>query len=165
MIQLKPVSTLVDIQLIVPLAKEIWTEHYTPIIGSKQVHYMLTTLQSQEAISSDIAKGKQYLLVKSDHLMVGYVSYELQDNQLFLSKLYLKKSERGKGTGRFILETLKDIAQKNKKDRIVLTVNKNNCASIAAYQAFGFQFIKEQCVEIGAGYVMDDYVFHYPILH
>jgi ribosomal protein S18 acetylase RimI-like enzyme len=161
MIQLKTVSTLEDVQLIVPLAKEIWTEHYTPIIGAKQVHYMLNNLQSEDAILADLSIGKHYLLVESDQLIIGYVSYEMHDDQLFLSKLYLKKSERGKGIGRLILEALKDTAQKNKKEAIVLTVNKNNHASIAAYQALGFQLIKEQCIEIGGGYVMDDYVFRY----
>lgn len=163
MIQLKPVSTLADIQLLVPLAKEIWTEYYTPIIGAKQVHYMLTTFQSQETILSDLAKGKQYYLVESGQLIIGYIGYELQDKQLFLSKLYLKKSDRGKGAGRLILEDLKEIAQTNKKEHIVLAVNKNNYASIAAYQASGFQLMKEQCVNIGAGYVMDDYVFRYSL--
>ena len=163
MIQLKPVSTLADVQLIAQLAKEIWTEHYTSIIGAKQVYYMLATLQSEDAILNDLAKGKHYLLVESEQLIIGYVGYELQGGQLFLSKLYLKKSERAKGAGRSILEALKEIAQTNKKECIVLTVNKNNYASIAAYQALGFQLIKEQCVEIGEGYVMDDYVFRYPI--
>jgi L-amino acid N-acyltransferase YncA len=163
MIQLKAVTLLEDVKLIVLLAKEIWYEHYTAIIGAKQVQYMLATLQSEEAILNDLKQGKKYTLIESNRLIIGYVSYELTANQLFLSKLYLKKSERGKGTGRFILTQLIECAKKNKKEGIVLTVNKNNQASIAAYKAFGFVLIKEQLVNIGEGYVMDDYVFYYSL--
>ncbi|SEL15064.1 Acetyltransferase (GNAT) family protein [Carnobacterium iners] len=163
MIQLKAVTLLEDVKLIVLLAKEIWYEHYTAIIGAKQVQYMLANLQSEIAILNDLKQGKEYVLVESNQLAIGYVSYELTTNQLFLSKLYLKKSERGKGTGRFVLAQLKDIAKKNKKDGIVLTVNKNNQASISVYKAFGFILIKEQLVDIGNGYVMDDYIFYYSL--
>lgn len=163
MIKLKPVTTLEDVQLVVQLAKEIWTEHYTSIIGAQQVHYMLTNLQSEEAILNDLKQGKIYNLIESNQLLTGYIGYELMHNELFLSKLYLKEDERGKGTGYFLINQLKAIAQKDKKHAIVLTVNKNNHASIAAYKKFGFILLKEQLVDIGDGYVMDDYVFRYPL--
>lgn len=163
MIQLTSVTTPESVQLIVQLAKEIWKEHYTSIIGPQQVQYMLTTLQSKEAILNDLDRGKKYVLINLNNQAIEYLSYELMDNQLFLSKLYLKKNQRGKGNGRFLITQIKDIAQKNKKRTIVLTVNKYNHASIAAYKTFGFDLVKEQQVDIGNGYVMDDYVFHYSL--
>ncbi|MCL2082368.1 MAG: hypothetical protein FWH04_03910 [Oscillospiraceae bacterium] len=38
------------------LAGEVWREHYTPIIGSEQVEYMLAKLQSAKQICTDIQK-------------------------------------------------------------------------------------------------------------
>lgn len=163
MIQLTPATTQEDVQLIVQLAKEIWEEHYTSIIGPQQVQYMLTIFQSKEAILNDLDRGKKYVLVNLNNQTIGYFSYELIDKQLFLSKLYLKKDQRGKGNGRFLIAQIKDIAQKNKKRVIVLTVNKHNHASIAAYKTLGFTLFKQQQVDIGNGYVMDDYVFHYSL--
>ncbi len=163
MIHLTSVATPEDVDLIVQLAKEIWEEHYTSIIGPQQVQYMLATLQSKEAILSDLDRGKEYVLINLTNQAVGYLSYDLMDQQLFLSKLYLKKNQRGKGNGRFLITQIKDIAQKNKKRTIVLTVNKHNHASIAAYKTFGFDLVKEQQVDIGNGYIMDDYVFHYSL--
>ena len=163
MIQLTSVTTSEDVDLIIQLAKEIWEEHYTSIIGPQQVQYMLTTLQSKKAILNDLNRGKEYIFVNLNNQAIGYLSYELMDKQLFLSKLYLKKKQRGKGYGRFLITQIKDIAQKNKKQTIVLTVNKHNHASIAAYKTFGFDLVKEQKVDIGNGYVMDDYVFHYSL--
>ena len=37
------VETTGQVEVVVPLANTIWTEHYTPIIGKDQVDYMLST--------------------------------------------------------------------------------------------------------------------------
>jgi diphthamide synthase (EF-2-diphthine--ammonia ligase) len=37
------------IGIVESLAKEIWIEHYTPIIGRPQVDYMLENFQSSQA--------------------------------------------------------------------------------------------------------------------
>ncbi len=38
-----------QIDIVESLANEIWTEHYTPIIGKDQVKYMLDKFQSKDA--------------------------------------------------------------------------------------------------------------------
>jgi hypothetical protein len=45
----------------------------------------------------------------------------------------------------------------NKRDKITLTVNKNNNNSIDAYNEIGFEITGNACMDIGSGYVMDDY--------
>ena len=50
-----PVQNYYQIETVVELAKEIWTEHYVPIIGIEQVEYMLAKSQSFDAISNQIA--------------------------------------------------------------------------------------------------------------
>ncbi|MGX7394317.1 GNAT family N-acetyltransferase [Carnobacterium mobile] len=164
MIQLKKVTTQKEAQTVAQLAKEIWEEHYTAILGEQQVAYMLANLQSETAIFNELTQGKEYFLVQSNHTIVGYISYQLLPDQLFLSKLYLKQTERGQGTGRLLIEQLKDIAAKNKKEQLVLTVNKYNTNTIAAYKKFGFELVKEQVADIGGGYVMDDYVLQYRLI-
>ena len=47
-----------DIALIAGLARQIWTEHYTPIIGAAQVEYMLGRFQSQSAIKKRHGKRR-----------------------------------------------------------------------------------------------------------
>lgn len=145
------------------LAREIWQEHYTAILGEEQVQYMLETIQSQEAIETDLKNGKIYWLVQVDGENAGYVSYEFQENQLFLSKLYLTEASRGKGVGRFLFEELKKVAFEQHKESIGLTVNKYNAPTIAVYKKLGFKKVSEQVADIGNGFAMDDYVFSYPI--
>ena len=59
------VKTKEQIAGVEALAFEIWHEHYIPIIGVKQVEYMLKKFQSQEAISEQIEEGCSYYLIKA----------------------------------------------------------------------------------------------------
>ncbi len=49
-ITFQPVRSLEEIQELELVVKEIWSEVFTPIIGSAQVSYMLETYQSPETI-------------------------------------------------------------------------------------------------------------------
>jgi len=63
MIHFKVVTTDQDLVLIEEMAKIIWHEHYTPIIGAEQVAYMLEKFQSAAAMRSQIENGYQYFLI------------------------------------------------------------------------------------------------------
>lgn len=139
------------------LAKEIWKEHYTPIIGEKQVAYMLEKFQSVEAMTAQINEGYHYFLIKDNDSPVGYLSYQKRDDQLFLSKIYVRKDSRGKGFGKMTMKFVMDEARKNACAKVSLTVNKYNYDSIKAYESIGFMKIKALVQDIGEGYVMDDY--------
>lgn len=141
------------------MAKEIWTTHYSPIIGINQVNYMLDQFQSIEAITNQIDEGYNYFLLKNDENNIGYLSYQIRTpHQLFLSKVYLLANHRGKGYFNQILHFLKHEAFANKANAIQLTVNKNNTNSIQTYLKHGFVIKEEAVFDIGNGYVMDDYV-------
>lgn len=163
MLQWIEATTQKDADKLAALAKEIWEEHYTDIIGPDQVAYMLTHLQSADKIFQDINKGNSYVLLQWDQEFVGYISYELQEKALFLSKFYLTAQARGKGIGKKAFHQLLDIAKKEGKQEIILTVNKYNTATIAVYQKLGFYKVRDQVSDIGGGFVMDDYVMALPI--
>jgi ribosomal protein S18 acetylase RimI-like enzyme len=147
-----------DIQAVVKLARIIWPEHYTAIIGSEQVDYMLTHLHSEEAISRQIgAENFLYFLIKSDRRSIGYIGARISKNHLFLSKIYLLSSERGSGHGRAAMDFVRELAVKAGVEKITLTVNKHNVDTIGAYNSLGFVTTGEVCMDIGGGYVMDDF--------
>lgn len=147
-------------QTVARLAAEIWRDHYTPIIGNAQVEYMLEKFQSLEAISEQIAHhGYRYYLLQHDHQAVGYLALQPQQEVLFLSKIYLRKSARGQGLGKQAMHLVVQLANELNLPKIRLTVNKHNTIAIAAYKRFGLTRIGKQVTDIGGGYVMDDYVF------
>lgn len=151
-------KSLEQIQSIVNLGDFIWREHYEPIIGIQQVEYMLDKFQSVPAIYSQIKDGAEYYLIEESQTPVGYLSVQKKKDSLFLSKLYVLGTERGKGIGKKAIDFINKRALELSCNTISLTVNKYNTNSIKAYEKMGFIKIKDAIFDIGEGYIMDDYV-------
>jgi len=153
-----PAATPAQWQTVAQLANEIWPSHYTPIIGSTQVAYMLERFQSARAIAAQVAGGMDYCLIESSGEAVGYLAFELRGRELFLSKIYLRQSVRRGGLGRAAIDWLQSEAVKAGAESIGLTVNRHNQVALSFYRAVGFCIVGTQVAEIGNGYVMDDYL-------
>ena len=152
------ISELQDFQILEELARRIWEEHYTPIIGEDQVSYMMEKFQQAEVMQRQAAhEDYRYYLVYYQSRIAGYFSFKTMDRDLFLSKFYLEKEFRGKGLARQMMEFIENRAAEAGLERISLTVNKNNLNSIAAYQAMGFDVTEPVVIDIGGGFVMDDF--------
>ena len=150
-------SSKTDFNTIAELASLIWKEHYTPIIGIEQVDYMLDKFQSVNAIKKQIEEGAEYYLISHEESQVGYISVSQKKNSLFLSKIYILSSIRGKGVGKKAMQFIEDLAIEKQCNTVSLTVNKNNTNSIKAYEKMGFVKVKEIVIDIGNGFVMDDF--------
>jgi diamine N-acetyltransferase len=158
MVQFKLAKTNLDFNTISVLAKNIWTEHYTPIIGLDQVNYMLEKFQSEIAIQNQInIDNYKYYLIIYENTAIGYLSIKNNDDALFLSKIYIDKSCRGKGFGKIAINFIEEQAKDLNCQTIYLKVNKYNINSIMAYQKIGFIKTEELFIDIGNGYVMDDF--------
>ncbi|MBZ0189319.1 MAG: GNAT family N-acetyltransferase, partial [Candidatus Obscuribacterales bacterium] len=151
------VSTAEHAAAVAGLAEEIWTEHYTPIIGRDQVEYMLEKFQSEDAVCMQIRNGYRYFLISEEGRFIGYFAVEPRGRELFLSKIYLRADLRRKGHGRKAIRFLETLAREGGFEKIALTVNKNNKGSIAAYEKIGFRNLGPLLQDIGGGFVMDDY--------
>lgn len=156
------VSSDADFALVAALAKEIWFEHYIKVIEKSQIEYMINHYQSADAIKKQSKEGIEYFLVRTDK-PIGYFAYRLDSDSLFISKLYLLNSERGKGFGKVMMERCKAVAKENGKKKMWLTVNKENDLSISVYENYGFKNVADIVIDIGNGFVMDDYKYEYEI--
>lgn len=150
-----------DLTAIANLADIIWREHYTPIIGPEQVEYMLGKFQSADAMAQQISEGVDYYTLWLDDLLVGYLSFYTKGEVLFLSKIYVLSQLRGQGIGQQAMGFIKEQALSHGLERIQLTVNKYNTGSITAYERMGFKKVDEVVMDIGGGFVMDDYVMEF----
>jgi len=147
-----------DYEIISDLATTIWKEHYPNIIGNKQIDYMLKKYQTVEAIKDQIEEGALYYLITHQSYPVGYLSYYKKTNTLFLNKIYILKASRGKGIGKKAMHYLQTTAEHLGYPTISLTVNKKNLATIKAYEKMGFKETREVVIDIGNGFIMDDYI-------
>lgn len=142
------------------LARRIWLEHYTPIIGQAQVEYMLDKYQSAEQILKDIETNEfRYFIAYDGEIQVAYcaVKPDYKSGGLFLSKLYVDQRMRGLGISKMMLDRAKSVAKHNNLDHIWLTVNKRNSKSVEIYKKLGFIIVEELVTDIGNHFVMDDY--------
>jgi len=161
---IKSVQSTADIQVAADLASTIWNEYYVPIIGQKQVNYMINAFQSAEAIEKQIKSDNlEYYLMYHLAEPAGYISIKLLGTDLFLSKFYIIKEKRGTGLGKTGLNFIKNRAKELGVNAITLTVNKNNTNSIKAYDKMGFKNTGSVVADIGAGFVMDDYTMRLDI--
>lgn len=143
------------------LAHEIWNEHYTKIIGQAQVDFMVNNYQSKHAIAAQIASGYEYYLIFHNGESVGYLAVvpAPAKSSLQFSKLYVLKSQRGSGIGKESMDFVEDICRKAAITKLWLTVNKYNSEAIAWYERLGFTKAGEVVMDIGGGYIMDDFRF------
>ena len=72
MVEMMKVRKASQIKAVADLAREIWNEHFVPIIGQAQVDYMLERFQSAPAIRGQIAAGYEYYLVRDRGRYAGY---------------------------------------------------------------------------------------------
>lgn len=159
------VTTPDQVSLVAELAGVIWREHYTPIIKKPQVDYMLEHFQSKTAISQQVAENLKYFLIDKGTAAVGYLAIQKKDRELFLSKIYLLKEFRGMGMGKSAMEFIVERAREFGCDSIALTVNKNNDRSIMAYSKMGFEKQGARVIDIGGGFIMDDYLMVKFLIH
>lgn len=157
-----PVTTPEQVAVVAALAHDIWYEFYVPLIGRAQVDYMVGKFQNAAAIQAQIAQGYEYFLVQREHASaraadLGYCCIQEQPGRLmFLSKFYLHHAARGSGTGRRCMEFIEGLGRRRGLSLLWLTVNKGNPA-VRAYQRMGFRIAAELTMDIGGGFVMDDY--------
>lgn len=153
------VTSREQIETVAQLAEEIWHEHYDRIIGKDQADYMIGQFQSSEAIAEQILqKNYSYCLMKSPGGYHGYFAYCIEPDSIFLSKLYIAKKFRGRGYARAALEHMEETCRNHGIHRIWLTVNRHNENSIKTYESLGFVKAGTQVADIGAGFVMDDFL-------
>ena len=92
--------------------------------------------------------------------IVGYTGghVEADTNRFFISKVYLRAEERGKGFASRAIAFYERLCLERGLDAMYLTVNKQNDLGIRAYLGKGFETIDAVETDIGNGFVMDDYI-------
>ena len=150
-----------NLEEISSFAHRLWREYFPGIISSEQVEYMLSRGYSLEVLSDEILEqGISYdrLLMGSD--LIGFASYgpARSPGEMKLHKLYLDLRFHGKGYGTKMLKHVESMAADRGFNTIILSVNKNNHRAIASYKQNGFVVRESVVVDIGSGFVMDDYV-------
>lgn len=148
-----------DITTIGYLAHEIWPVTYKDILAPEQLAYMLQLFYSPQALEQQILKLKhRFIIAEIDLEEVGFASFSKVSPAIWkLHKLYVLPGLQGKGIGRALVDMVEEEVRTHNGAHLILNVNKNNKA-LHFYESLGFAIEKDELIDIGNGFVMDDYV-------
>lgn len=156
-----------DIPAVQRLAEMVWYAHYPGIITMEQIAYMLERGYASEALQAflDDAPRAGIELAESGSRLLGFAAWMALDHpgELKLDKLYVDPAHQRAGVGRALVQRVIDRAGAVGARAIVLNVNKHNTAAQAAYRRHGFAVREAVVVDIGGGFVMDDFVMARPV--
>jgi diamine N-acetyltransferase len=152
---------IAEIGIIKNLAEIIWPICYATIISEEQLQYMLKLVYSETALLAQIEKGHQFIIAWEDETPIGFASYSpksaTEKTTYRLHKIYVLPNNPTKRKGSALLSYVCDASKSLGATTLELNVNKYNTA-IQFYHKKGFATIKEEVIDIGEGFVMDDYV-------
>jgi ribosomal protein S18 acetylase RimI-like enzyme len=159
-------ATDADLAAVAELAGVIWRRHYPGIITREQIDYMLGIGYSHAALSRFIEEdGAGLDLARLGARLVGFAAYYRVNGgrELKLDKLYVLQDFQGHGVGSRLIVEVEAAARVLGCAALILQVNKNNKQAIRAYEKNGFAIREAVVVDIGRGFVMDDYIMAKPL--
>jgi GNAT superfamily N-acetyltransferase len=152
-------ATIEDIPVIQHLTNIIWPATYSSILSGEQLAYMLDIMYSRDALINQMEnQHHRFLLCYDGTEPVGFASFgHIGDNVFKLHKIYVLPNQQGKGVGKFIIEHIKDAILPQGAVALDLNVNRQNSAR-GFYERIGFTILRNEDIDIGRGYWMNDYV-------
>ena len=151
-------AVISDIPVIQQIAEKAWRPTYSHILSEEQTIYMLDMMYGTEVLMNQINSQVEFFLAIEADQAIGYFAMEITEpSKMKLHKIYLDPDQKSKGVGSQIIAFIKDFGIKAGVKQIELNVNKFNSA-VQFYEKMGFFRAKEMVLDIGNGYVMDDYV-------
>ena len=155
------VATKSQLEIIEDLAYKIWPSTYGEILSKVQLDFMLDKFYNLDYLENQLVNENQvFLLIEENNKYLGFCAYELNcesSNKTKLHKIYVLPETQGKGIGKILLNEVEKIASVNNNSALFLNVNRYNNAQ-EFYKKQGYSVINTIDIEIGNGYLMEDFV-------
>lgn len=150
-----------DIKSIQSVADIAFRETYKSILSEEQLVYMLGMMYSTSSLQKQMQEGQEFVLLYNGDTCLGFVSSETDYDgrgTMKLHKLYILPEYKGQGLGRILVESVLDRAKALSSASVSLNMNRNN-KTFDFYTHLGFELVGEEDIDIGNGYLMEDYIF------
>lgn len=146
-----------DVATIKKLTQSVWPFTYKDILSPEQIEYMMELFYSDASLKEQFNKHT-FLIAYLDGEPVGFASYSSFSEGFYkLHKLYVLTSIQGQGLGKALIDFIVDDLKSLDGLSLELNVNRDNKAK-TFYERLGFEVIREEDIDIGNGYFMNDYV-------
>ena len=147
-----------DIATIREIATFTWPVAYGSYISKEQLDYMLNMMYSDDSLLDQMNKGHQFYIAEQHSITIGFASVSKEaNNTCKLNKLYVLPKAQKTGAGKALLQNTINYATSHSAGCLFLQVNKQNNAQ-DFYRKHGFRVREASILDIGEGYIMDDYI-------
>ncbi len=147
-----------DIPLIQELIAKIWPKAYSHILTPAQTEYMLDMMYGEGSLQRQMTAGHRFIITTLDGIPAGFASWEKKtETHCRLHKIYVLPDSQGSGIGKKLISHICGLAVKEGCVTLELNVNRHNTAK-SFYEKLGFHIVREEDIDIGGGYFMNDYV-------
>ncbi len=141
--------TKTDFDTLYDFMLPIWEKTYAGVIPQEQIEFLVNKYFKKENVDKFINEGYEYFKIYDK----GVLIFVEREKDIFLDKLYLDESLRGKNIPPIVF----DFLLKRKKD-ITLNVNQGNKRAVNCYLKNGFEIEVTHDVELGNGMINKDYI-------
>ena len=151
-----------QLSIVGSLAHDIWHRYYPSIISKAQIDYMLRQRYSADALEKRFKiRGTTMLIAWLGPLAVGFAVQSIPEDTLdevTLDAFYLHPDHHRRGLGQVFMEQAVDHMRHQRRSTLVLNVNRRNITAINFYFRQGFIIRSAVDVDLGHGFVGDDFV-------
>lgn len=154
------------LSLVQKIAQQTWPVAFGEILSKQQLSYMMDMMYRLEVLESQLLDGHEFYIYFLNNEAIGFMGIESNYNdnsQLKIHKLYILPSFQGKKIGEQFIDFAENRAKDLKQNALTLNVNRYNKA-LYFYEKLGFKKVKSVDIEIGQGYLMEDYVMEKAIV-
>lgn len=152
-----------DLYQVKDLAYATWPDTFKGILSKEQIAYMLNWMYNLETLAQQVDAGHRFYTYSENLKPLGFIGLELyhpSSDALKIHKLYVLPETQGLGVGKKLIAKAKEVANEHGIKKLVLNVNRFNKA-VEFYKHLGFIIDREENINIGNGYLMEDYVMEY----
>ncbi len=156
-----------ELGIVTELAHAIWPPTFKDILSPEQLTYMLNWMYAEDTLRMQLENGHEFFVMEISGRPVGFMGIEAHYSEkqyLKVHKLYVLPETQGSGAGRKFIEYAVELAKEKGISALTLNVNRFNKA-VDFYLRMGFFIDKEEDIDIGNGYLMEDYVMTLPVTH
>lgn len=138
-----------DFENLYDFMKPLWQETYGDILPPEQLNFLLQKYFSADGMRHYQNLGYQYRKIDD----VGVLVFVEKEDSVYIDKLYLLPSARGKNYPAFVFDWLAQFG----KD-ITLNVNQQNTRAVKCYLKNGFIIERTEDIHLGDGMINCDYI-------
>ena len=154
-----------ELKIVQEIAHATWPYTFKEILSQDQIQYMLNWMYDVKQLESQFDSGHLFFTAELNDKSIGFIGIEPNHPEIGITKIhkiYILPGHQGLGVGKKMIEFVRKLSIQHEITALLLNVNRFNKA-VFFYEALGFNHLYEENIDIGNGYLMEDYVMQLDI--